>query len=213
MSDAAYLTLGGEGSSRYEEKKSVFLGFARPVADESEATAWIDSIRRRFPDARHHVYAYRLREGNLTRFTDDREPAGTAGMPTLDVLRNKDLTNCAICVVRYFGGTLLGTGGLVHAYGTAASDAVNDAGIVEMQERRAFTLTLSYADYPRVTPLLASSGATIAETAFGERVTLSGTVRRCDSDALSLSLTDATAGRVIPEWGTVSYFPVPKSLN
>ena len=213
MPDAAYLTLGGEGSSRYEEKKSVFLGFARPVTSEGEAISWIDSIRRRYPDARHHVSASRLRDGNLTRFTDDREPAGTAGMPTLDVLRNKDLTDCAICVVRYFGGTLLGTGGLVHAYGSAASDAVNDAGIVEMQQRLSFTLTLTYADFPRVTPLLASCGATVTDTAFGENVTLSGTVRTSDTDALSLSLTDATAGRVSPEWGEVSYFPVPKTNN
>lgn len=209
MSTPEYLTLGGEGSSRYEEKKSVFLGFAGKFEKEEDVLAWLAGLKRTYPDARHHVYAYRLREGNATRYSDDREPQGTAGMPTLDVLRQKDLIDCAVCVIRYFGGTLLGTGGLVHAYGTAAADAVKDAGIVRMESRKSFTLCLTYSDHPRVQTVLSDAGAVISDVSYAEGVTVTGTVPENAADALLRALTDATAGRAVPEWGETVFSPVP----
>ena len=209
MSTPEYLTLGGEGSSRYEEKKSVFLGFAGKFEKEEDVLAWLAGLKRTYPDARHHVYAYRLREGNTTRYSDDREPQGTAGMPTLDVLRQKDLIDCAVCVIRYFGGTLLGTGGLVHAYGTAAADAVKDAGIVRMESRKSFTLCLTYSDHPRVQTVLSDAGAVISDVSYAEGVTVTGTVSENAADALLRALTDATAGRAVPEWGETVFSPVP----
>ena len=209
MSTPEYLTLGGEGSSRYEEKKSVFLGFAGKFEKEEDVLAWLAGLKRTYPDARHHVYAYRLREGNATRYSDDREPQGTAGMPTLDVLRQKDLIDCAVCVIRYFGGTLLGTGGLVHAYGTAAADAVKDAGIVRMDSRKSFTLCLTYSDHPRVQTVLSDAGAVISDVSYAEGVTVTGTVPENAADALLRALTDATAGRAVPEWGETVFSPVP----
>ena len=209
MSTPEYLTLGGEGSSRYEEKKSVFLGFAGKFEKEEDVLAWLAGLKRTYPDARHHVYAYRLREGNTTRYSDDREPQGTAGMPTLDVLRQKDLIDCAVCVIRYFGGTLLGTGGLVHAYGTAAADAVKDAGIVRMESRKSFTLCLTYSDHPRVQTVLSDAGAVISDVSYAEGVTVTGTVPENAADALLRALTDATAGRALPEWGETVFSPVP----
>ena len=209
MSTPEYLTLGGEGSSRYEEKKSVFLGFAGKFEKEEDVLAWLAGLKRSYPDARHHVYAYRLREGNATRYSDDREPQGTAGMPTLDVLRQKDLIDCAVCVIRYFGGTLLGTGGLVHAYGTAAADAVKDAGIVRMESRKSFTLCLTYSDHPRVQTVLSDAGAVISDVSYAEGVTVTGTVPENAADALLRALTDATAGRAVPEWGETVFSPVP----
>ena len=209
MSTPEYLTLGGEGSSRYEEKKSVFLGFAGKFEKEEDVLAWLAGLKRTYPDARHHVYAYRLREGNTTRYSDDREPQGTAGMPTLDVLRQKDLIDCAVCVIRYFGGTLLGTGGLVHAYGTAAADAVKDAGIVRMESRKSFTLCLTYSDHPRVQTVLSEAGAVISDVSYAEGVTVTGTVPENAADALLRALTDATAGRAVPEWGETVFSPVP----
>ena len=209
MSAPGYLTLGGEGASRYEEKKSVFLGFAGKFEKEEDVLSWLSDLKRAYPDARHHVYAYRLREANTTRYSDDREPQGTAGMPTLDVLRQKDLYDCAVCVIRYFGGTLLGTGGLVHAYGTAAADAVKDAGIVRMESRKCFSLALSYSDHPRVQTVLADGGALVSDVAYAEGVTVSGTVPEGGADALSRALSDATAGRAIPEWGETVFSPVP----
>ena len=209
MSTQEYLTLCGEGSSRYEEKKSVFLGFAGKFEKEEDVLAWLAGLKRTYPDARHHVYAYRLREGNATRYSDDREPQGTAGMPTLDVLRQKDLIDCAVCVIRYFGGTLLGTGGLVHAYGTAAADAVKDAGIVRMESRKSFTLCLTYSDHPRVQTVLSDAGAVISDVSYAEGVTVTGTVSENAADALLRALTDATAGRAVPEWGETVFSPVP----
>lgn len=209
MTGREYLTLAGTGESRYEEKKSVFLGFAGRFEKEEEVLAWLSSLRRAYPDARHHVYAYRLRESNTTRYSDDREPQGTAGMPTLDVLRGRDLYDCAVCVIRYFGGTLLGTGGLVHAYGSAAADAIKDAGIVRMSIRRAFTLSLSYADHPRVSAILSEYGATVSDVIYAEGVTFTGTVDGSKTEALARALSDATAGRITPEWGDALFSPVP----
>lgn len=209
MSAPEYLTLGGEGTSRYEEKKSVFLGFAGKFEKEEDVLAWLGGLKRAYPDARHHVYAYRLREGNTTRYSDDREPQGTAGMPTLDVLRQKELLDCAVCVIRYFGGTLLGTGGLVHAYGTAAADAVKDAGIVKMESRKTFSLALSYADHPRVQTILADAGAVVSDVAYAEGVTVTGTVAEGSTESLFRALSDATAGRANPEWGETVFSPVP----
>ena len=209
MSEKDYLTLGGTGESRYEEKRSVFLGFAAHFEKEEDVLAWLASLKRAYPDARHHVYAYRLRESNTTRYSDDREPQGTAGMPTLDVLRGRDLFDCAVCVIRYFGGTLLGTGGLVHAYGTAAADAVKNAGTVRMTMRRSFTLPLSYADHPRVSSILSERGATVLDVIYAEGVTVTGKVDGAETDALARALSDATAGRVIPEWGDAVFSSVP----
>ena len=209
MRPGEYLTLAGEGTSRYEEKKSVFLGFAGKFEKEEDVLSWLASLKRAYPDARHHVYAYRLRESNTTRYSDDREPQGTAGMPTLDVLRGRDLYDCAVCVIRYFGGTLLGTGGLVHAYGTAAADAVKNAGIVRMTVRRVFTLPLSYADQPRVSTILSERGATVTDVVYAEGVTLTGSVDEGETDALARALSDATAGRAVPEWGDAVFSSVP----
>ena len=124
-----YITLGVPAEDRFTEKKSVFIGNAARVETEEEAIAFVKKIKAKYPDARHNVYAYILRENNLSRFTDDGEPHGTAGMPVMSVLRGKNLVDCAVVVTRYFGGTLLGTGGLVRAYGKSAKEGLLAAGI------------------------------------------------------------------------------------
>ena len=180
-----------------------------PVLIECKSAGDFTNTNKRRKEESDKINAYRLREGNTTRYSDDREPQGTAGMPTLDVLRQKDLVDCAVCVIRYFGGTLLGTGGLVHAYGTAAADAVKDAGIVKMESRRTFTLALSYSDHPRVQTLLSDGGAVVSDVSYAEGVTVTGTVPENAADTLARALTDATAGRVLPEWGETVFSPVP----
>ena len=104
-------TLGGEGTGEYEEKRSRFIGYARPVKSADEAAAFISEIRKKHSDARHNVYAYRIGE-NVTGYSDDGEPKGTGGLPVLGLLQKSDITDAAIVVTRYFGGILLGTGGL-----------------------------------------------------------------------------------------------------
>ena len=127
-----YLTAAGYGEAEYEDKHSRFIGHVAPVGSEAEARALIESIRRRYPDATHHVYAYRLREGAVLRWSDDGEPGGTSGQPTLAVLQGAELWDVCCVTVRYFGGVLLGSGGLVRAYSAAARMAVAQAGTARM---------------------------------------------------------------------------------
>ncbi len=124
---ADYKTVRAAASGELTEKRSRFIGYCKPVSTEEEATAFIASIRSRHWDARHNVYAYSLREGNLRRYSDDGEPSGTAGMPVLDVLQKSGVTDVCVVVTRYFGGVLLGTGGLVRAYSQAARLGLNAA--------------------------------------------------------------------------------------
>lgn len=127
-----YITVKGMGSAEIVEKKSRFIAHVKPIASEDEAAAYIDEIKKQYWDARHNCYAYQLGNRNqIQRYSDDGEPGGTAGMPILDVLRGRDIKNTLIVVTRYFGGTLLGTGGLVRAYSSASREGIRAAGLVE----------------------------------------------------------------------------------
>ena len=192
-----YTTLKGEGTSRYEEKKSVFLGFARPLTTEKEALDFIAEIKGAYPDARHHVYAYLLRENNLTRYSDDREPQGTAGMPVLDLLKKTGCTDAGIVVVRYFGGTLLGTGGLVRAYTAAAKASLESAGVVTYRPFAECRLAVNYADYQKILPFLSQFGALIDGTDFGTSVTVSCAVQSEELERFARELSNLTGGRCV----------------
>ncbi len=168
----SYTTLRQAGEATYEEKKSVFIGRAIPASTEQEALDFLSSVRAEFPDAAHHVYAYVLRENGTTRYSDDREPQGTAGMPVLDVLRKGEIVDAAIVVVRYFGGTLLGTGGLVRSYTKAARAAVEAAGIVLRTKLVSLSLEASYADYQKLLPLTEGKHITVESSDFSDRVRL-----------------------------------------
>ncbi len=190
-----YTSLRANGESRYEEKKSVFLGYARPLQTEEEALTFIDEIKRRYPDARHHVYAYLLRDRNLMRYSDDREPQGTAGLPVLDVLRKSGCTDAGIVVVRYFGGTLLGTGGLVRAYTAAAQEAMTAADTVTYRLFSECAVKVGYADYQRLPLLLESYAAIVDDTAFADAVEIMFAVEQERVESLRMQLSDATGGR------------------
>ena len=134
-----------------EEKRSTFIGYCQPLADEKQANAFVSGIRERYPDATHHVFAWVLGgERQLQKYSDDGEPQGTAGLPVLDILRKNDIEDAGLVVVRYFGGTLLGGGGLVRAYGKAASLALEQARPVTMQLCHRFRMTVPYADVDRL---------------------------------------------------------------
>ena len=123
-----YRTAAGYGEAEYEDKRSRFIGHIKPVTSENEAKAFIDEMRRTYADATHNVFAYVLREGNILRWSDDGEPGGTSGQPTLAVLQGAGLTDVCCVTTRYFGGTLLGSGGLVRAYSAAARAALRARG-------------------------------------------------------------------------------------
>lgn len=143
-----YRTIYREGTGNHEVKKSKFLGYAKPVRTEDGALSFIEEIRKMHPQARHHCSAYVLgAKGLIQRYDDDKEPSGTAGVPMLDVLKREGLTDLCVVVVRYFGGTLLGTGGLVRAYTLGCQLALEDSRIVEMVPYKIVRLSFSYPAY------------------------------------------------------------------
>ena len=193
----SYTTLRALGEDAYEEKKSVFIGRAMPVKTEAEALSFLASVRTEFPDATHHVYAYVLRDNGTTRYSDDREPQGTAGVPVLDVLRKAEITDAAIVVVRYFGGTLLGTGGLVRAYTKAARGAVEAAGIVLCTRLVTLSVDATYADYQKILPILDNAHITVENTDFSDRVRLLLSLPTTEFDDFLRCVTELTFGRAL----------------
>ncbi len=191
----AYTTVLKSAAFEYEEKKSIFIGEACPVQTEAEALEFIELAKKRYPDAKHHVYAYVLRENSTMRFSDDREPQGTAGMPTLDAIRKNGCTDTVIVVTRYFGGTLLGTGGLVRAYTAAALGALKNAEIITYDIYSEYTVMVGYSDHGKIVSALTELGFRTDETLYLDEVTLKGTVRSANEDAFVQKITEATSAR------------------
>ena len=199
MSMTEYRTLKASGQDEFTEKRSRFIGYARPVAGEQEALEFIASIKSKHWDAKHNVYAYCLREGNICRYSDDGEPSGTAGMPVLSVVQKSGLTDCALVVTRYFGGILLGGGGLVRAYSHAAAIGIAAAGILTMRMCLVCRLTCDYNQYGRLAALIPECGGNITETSFGECVGIEFSMTREDFRSFEPKLADATGGSVTAE--------------
>ena len=190
-----YKTVAKAAEFIYEEKKSVFIGHVAPVSTEEEAWAFVEAMRKQYADARHNVYAYLLRENAKNRYSDDREPQGSAGLPVLDAIRKGDLTDTALVVTRYFGGILLGAGGLVRAYTAAAVGAIKEAGIATYREQMAFDVSLRYPDYQRISTELSKLDVRVKDTVFSEDVLLSLTVPVASYEKALVFLRDKTAGR------------------
>ena len=191
----AYLTIGKESHSEYEEKRSRFLGVAIPCTTEEEVTARLAELRSKYWDARHNVYAYILKNG-ASRFSDDGEPHGTAGKPVLDVLAGSGLVDVLIVVTRYFGGTLLGTGGLVRAYSAAARDAVNAAQRVMMCTCVTYEINCPYPEHQRLMRLLEDNGATVVDTVFAADVTVKFALKEENCDNFLALLTEVFSARL-----------------
>ena len=185
---AEYKTVRKNAQDQFVEKRSRFIGYARPVQTEQEALDFIASKRSEHWDASHNVYAYILRDGTM-RFSDDGEPQGTAGMPVLDVLRKSGVTDVVTVATRYFGGILLGGGGLVRAYSHTASIALQAAEIITMRECLLLSLTCDYGQYGRVASLVPECGGVTDDTVkFHLAPELLGAFRK--------KLADATNGQV-----------------
>lgn len=200
---ADYIIPAGYGEAEYIDKKSRFIGQVQHVESVSEAMAFIESVRKKYADATHNVWAYVLADGQM-RWSDDGEPGGTSGQPTLNVFRSALVCDVACVVTRYFGGTLLGSGGLVRAYSKAASMALEAAGRARMAEWRSIAVECTYAQYERVRRLLEGMGATDTDGSFGEFVTVSALLPLDAAQAVSARLTDMTAGSArVAELGSV----------
>ena len=192
-----YFTIASPAQTSFTEKRSEFIGYLSPVTENDEAVAFIQSVKAEHRKAKHHVYAYILRDSNITRYSDDGEPQGTAGVPVLEVLQKRGLTDLCCVVVRYFGGILLGGGGLVRAYSHSASLTCDAAQIQHMCESVPLTLQMDYTLYGKVTNVLPNYGVLEISSDFGTDVMLELQVRREVLDALKADLTELSAGRIV----------------
>lgn len=191
-----YLTIGSAADSEFIEKNSTFIGLIAPVSGEEQALQVIEGVRRRYHDAKHHVYAYLLREEQIARYSDDGEPQGTAGLPILELLKKEQLTDVVVVVTRYFGGTLLGTGGLLRAYTRAAKDAIDHAHKVTMVQMRMVTAIVSYHDHKKILSVFERFDVLTDRTDYSDEVEVSVCVDSGQTEDFSRELTEATSGRV-----------------
>lgn len=189
-----YLTVSGSAETEYVINRSRFIGRCFPVADETEALRILESIRKQHWDATHNCFAYRLRSG-AARYSDDGEPQGTAGLPMMEVLKKRDLYDLLVVSTRYFGGILLGAGGLVRAYTRSASDAVEAAGLVSMEPCTTFSVKAAYPFRNAVWSVFERFG-TVETTDYGAEITCRFRCRTTDADAFLKALSDRTEGRV-----------------
>lgn len=191
-----YLVPAGFGEAEFTEKHSRFIGRVWRTDTEGQALEKIREMREKHRDATHNVYAYIIRENNLTRYSDDGEPGGTSGMPTLNVFASDDIKNVCCVITRYFGGTLLGAGGLVRAYSKAAKMALDAAGIARMAQWREMLLKCDYSFYEKLKRLLEKNDAVIKNTDFCENVALDVLIRDDRAEKFELELTESSSGRV-----------------
>ena len=193
-----YRTIRGTATGEYEEKKSRFIASLSFADSEEAAVAFLEQVRAANRTARHNVYAYRLREGNRERYSDDGEPAKTAGTPALEVLQHSGLTDLIVVVTRYFGGTLLGPGGLVRAYTAATQAAVEAAhasdSVVEMTLVTRVVVQIPYSAYDRLTRMVADAGGRVRDSVFAEDVQLTCAFHTGDEEAFVTAVTDFANG-------------------
>ena len=188
-----YYVPAGAGEAEFSEKRSRFLGHVRCVESEEEARAFIAEMKKKYNDARHNCWCYTIR-GGAERYGDDGEPQGTAGIPMLEVLRREGVTNAVCVVTRYFGGVLLGAGGLLRAYTKSAKDALDAAGIAVVRPWTQAELCCSYAAAERMKNELTNAGAVIDGTEYGAAVTLRVLTAKEDFAAVAARIFDLSAG-------------------
>ncbi len=188
-----YIIPAGYGEAEYIDKKSRFIGQVQHAESVSEAMAFVEAVRRKHADATHNVWAYVLADGQM-RWSDDGEPGGTSGQPTLNVFRSANVCDVVCVVTRYFGGILLGSGGLVRAYSKAASMALEAAGRARMAEWQSVAVECSYAHYERLRRLLEGEGAQDMAGDFAEFVTVTCLLPAGVPEQIGGRITDMTAG-------------------
>ena len=184
--------------TEFVEKRSRFIGHVWPVESEEEARGYIEAMKKKYYDARHNCWCYRIREGGVERYSDDGEPQGTAGQPMLNVFQREEVTNVVCVVTRYFGGILLGAGGLVRAYTQSAKDALDAAGISVVRRWTQVTLTVPYSLFERVKLEAESLGGVLGEPEYAAEVTMPVLLPEEKVKSFTQRITEITAGGVVP---------------
>ena len=187
------------GEAEFTEKRSRFLGHVRRVETEAEARTFLDEMRKKYYDARHNCWCYVLREGGVVRYGDDGEPQGTAGQPMLNVLDREHVVDVLCVVTRYFGGILLGAGGLCRAYTKAAKDALDAAGICKMQPWLRQTVSAPYALFERVKLLIAAQAGVLEDAQYGADILVTYRIPAGADEALRTALREASSGTIAPQ--------------
>ncbi|MBR5459972.1 MAG: YigZ family protein [Clostridia bacterium] len=207
MSDS-YQTAAREGHGIYEEKKSIFYSYISPIETEEEALEFVELVRCERDNMRHVCYAYINRIGNVVRFSDDGEPSGTAGMPILEVLRREELVGVVCAVARYFGGILLGAGGLIRAYGKAAKLSLDDSGKATFVSYGVFKLSFDYTYLSKIRHEIGLMKIPEEKCEFGEKVSLTLCLNSEEELKLRDKLADITSGRAIIEKISEKFAPL-----
>lgn len=184
------------GQGEIVEKKSRFIAHVFPVTTEEEAVAKIEEIKKKYWDARHNCHAFVLGEkGEITRCSDDGEPSGTAGRPILEVIKGAGVTNALVIVTRYFGGTLLGTGGLVRAYSDATKEGLKESQLVKKIQGKKLSIFTDYNGIGKLQYIAGQMGLSVVDTQYTEQVVMTLVVPTQDAEQLVKKVTEATAGQ------------------
>ncbi|GFP76865.1 YigZ family protein [Clostridium fungisolvens] len=194
----AYLTIKGYGEDSFDEKKSEFIGYIKRTESEEEAKAFVTEIKNKHKDATHNCYAYIVGQNmNIQRYSDDGEPQGTAGIPILEVIKKNEITDCTVVVTRYFGGILLGAGGLTRAYTKGAAVAIKAAGIVDKVLGVRINVTLEYDLLGKIQYICGQNQWHIENIDYTDVVDLYILAEKQESEIIKQSLTEQTNGKVI----------------
>ena len=209
---ASYKTLMKRGSDEFIINKSRFIGYGAPAETEEEALAFLAEIRKKHADATHNCYAYIIgRNMGVMRYSDDGEPGGTAGMPIIEVMKNRGVVNACVVVTRYFGGVLLGAGGLVRAYTQGAVTAIDACGIGVMHPTARYMMDVPYPMLSRVEYFLKSAPVIVEDKDFSDVITLTLLVKCADEDKLLSDLTQLSEGRLEPMRFDETYMAWPEA--
>ena len=204
----SFITVRSEASDEIVIQKSRFIGYAAPCSTEEEALAFLQSVKNKHRDARHHCYAYVIGlNAGIMRYSDDGEPGGTAGLPMMDVLKNEGIVNCCVVVVRYFGGILLGTGGLVRAYTQGCKIALNAAAPILMERSYMCKCKVSYSLWNNVQYVLQKLPVQICSVDYAEDVIFALAFRTKDSESVLQQLRNISDGKISCENMSEKYIP------
>ena len=198
MAELEYTTVKKEASDEFEEKRSVFIGHAKHIESEEEALEFIKKKKKEYYDARHNVYAYVLSKAPVMRYSDDGEPQGTGGIPVLETINKSGVTDVCVVVTRYFGGILLGAGGLVRAYSHGAAIALRAAEITTYRRHHVYELECSYQNYQKYLFEMSRAGVTEENTEFGELVTLRFVILEEHAEGFLKKICEIANGKEMP---------------
>lgn len=204
----SYKTIKIQAQDEFVEKRSRFIGYCKPVKTEQEAIDFINAIKKEHWNATHNCYAYSIRQGQIKRYSDDGEPQGTAGMPMLDVIVKNDVVDVVVVVTRYFGGILLGTGGLVRAYSQGAKVALNAGNIVTMELCSQCMVKCSYNQYGKVNTLIMQNGGLVDNCNFADNVDIIFHIPVDRVAPLNKVFAEATCGEVVTEIIGEKYYEI-----